>query len=538
MAAGLALLAVLVAQDGAALARQHYARGEQHFDALRYDEAVAQYEAAYRLKPHPSVLWIIGLCHERAFRFRRAVEYYDRYLAEGGERGEFAELARAHREWLLSRKARVKVTSNIDGAVVALRRDDGRTFSGAANGRAQPAVDLEVPAGRYVLEVSAPTYVTWRQPLQTEIGQPYNFHAELTKQLGRLSIAVDPPDARILLDSRDIGTGRYYDRDHPVGLYNLRLEHPDRSTIEAGVELTPDRELVLQVALPPRRRSGRLELVLGGGVYGGWLLAAGFRAADVTDPFVIAPVAAGGAALGVLASTLVTNALFSEAGPTQGTASFVAAGPLWGTIYGFAVDEAVHDPADPEPHNSYRWGVGGGLLGLALTLTLAGPVDSTPGDSALIHSGAGMGVVAGLLGAQALTGTVGTQDVRWLPLVGINVGLAAGLGVSAYTEWSRAHVALIDAAAVAGLALGAGIERVVQPSGRSTELGRPDDRTARFALVGGLAGLVVGVIATRNYDRPALRRPPRPLDWLRPAAYLDRSAEGNQRLWLAAGGIW
>lgn len=62
-------------------ARAHYRAGEVFHKAGRYDQAVAEYEAAYALAPLPILLYNIGQANRLRGEKEKAVEAYRRYLA-------------------------------------------------------------------------------------------------------------------------------------------------------------------------------------------------------------------------------------------------------------------------------------------------------------------------------------------------------------------------------------------------------------------------------------------------------------------------
>lgn len=509
-----------------------YDEGRRLLEDLQYEEAIRVYEQLYKLAPHPNVLFQIALAHERTLNFGKALEYYGRYLAEAGEHGAKVATARLHRDWILQLPARITVTSNVRSAVVTLTDlAGGQIYGGAVS------EELRVPAGTYLLEVGAPGHVPYRRRVVAEYGQPYNFSAELPQQVAHLQLELDPPDARIFLDSRFLGTGRNYNARQPVGFYNLRLEHPERGSIEGAVELKPGEKVTLQLTLPARVRSGRPELYTTGVLFGGFLVTATLFSADVSTAFVVLPSAAAGGALGLLGTDYLLDTFYRDAEPSQGTASFIAAGPLWGAVYGVAIFETI-DAASEVPFGTsatpWRYALGGSLVGFALTTSLAGPVESTPGDSALIHSGAGWGTLAGLIGARA-TGPADDDDLRRaegpLLLAGISAGLAAGLATSAYTEWSREHVFWLDVSILAGLAGGAAVERVVTDDPQQA-----NERTARFALAGGVVGLGTGLFILRNYDRSRQKGRRRLFEWLHPTALIVPDARGGSRVVVGAMG--
>ena len=63
-------------------ARYHYARGAESFRAGRFAEAIEEFDAAYALGPHPTVLYSLAQAHERLRHVPDAIRYYERYLAD------------------------------------------------------------------------------------------------------------------------------------------------------------------------------------------------------------------------------------------------------------------------------------------------------------------------------------------------------------------------------------------------------------------------------------------------------------------------
>ncbi|GAB4215761.1 MAG: hypothetical protein OHK0013_41610 [Sandaracinaceae bacterium] len=61
-------------------ARQHFRRGMSLIGEGRIDEGIAELEEAYRILPHPNVLFNIARAHAEMGRDDQAIEYYERYL--------------------------------------------------------------------------------------------------------------------------------------------------------------------------------------------------------------------------------------------------------------------------------------------------------------------------------------------------------------------------------------------------------------------------------------------------------------------------
>lgn len=158
-------------------ARERVARGEALYERGDFDSALAEFDAAYEvIGEHPSrflVLYNIGQCHERRFRYDVARTFYQRYLDEGGREYEGhaeVEATLAELEQLLSR---VTVQTSAQDAALFV---DGRRLGEV------PGTVL-VPAGVHVLSVRAPGYV----PAEQSLAVPAAGELELTLDPTRLS---------------------------------------------------------------------------------------------------------------------------------------------------------------------------------------------------------------------------------------------------------------------------------------------------------------------------------------------------------------
>jgi hypothetical protein len=86
----------------------------------KYAEALAEFERAYEIKPHPLVLYNIAVCHRELSHYQDAVKFYKRFIAEGKGQVKQDKLTAAQGELdaVLARVARVTVTTSPDGATL------------------------------------------------------------------------------------------------------------------------------------------------------------------------------------------------------------------------------------------------------------------------------------------------------------------------------------------------------------------------------------------------------------------------------------
>ncbi len=108
-------------------ADRHFKTGVELFDERKYAEALAEFEQAYALKPHPLVLNNLAATHRALSQYDQAVDFYNRFLNEGEGKLSQAELdrGRAELEDLLRLVARVEVVTAPEGAHVQV---DGRSI--------------------------------------------------------------------------------------------------------------------------------------------------------------------------------------------------------------------------------------------------------------------------------------------------------------------------------------------------------------------------------------------------------------------------
>lgn len=94
-------------------ADRHFKSGVAFFNEAKYTEALAEFERAYEIAPHPLVLYNIASCHRELSHYGQAVKFYRQFMDEGKGKVPAAKLktAKADLDALLSRVATVKITA-------------------------------------------------------------------------------------------------------------------------------------------------------------------------------------------------------------------------------------------------------------------------------------------------------------------------------------------------------------------------------------------------------------------------------------------
>jgi hypothetical protein len=153
-------------------ARARVARGEALFERGDYDAALTEFQAAYdEIGDHPNrylILYNIGQCHERKFRYDLALRFYQRYLEEGGASAEGRETVEAALRDLDSLLATVRFDVRVRSEVWIGERQVGNA-PGA----------VRIPAGMHVVELRADGYLPARREVQVPAGGEITVSLEL-----------------------------------------------------------------------------------------------------------------------------------------------------------------------------------------------------------------------------------------------------------------------------------------------------------------------------------------------------------------------
>ncbi len=157
-------------------ARERIRRGMDLLERGDYDAALAEFERVHELlRGHPlrfRVLLNIARAHEKRQRYDLALDYYHRYLREGGARVPDRARVEATIETLRGFLATLRIESNVPAQVWV---DD--RLMGEAPG------EVLVPGGRHVVELRAEGY----EPARAEVQVPPRAERALTFEMKKLA---------------------------------------------------------------------------------------------------------------------------------------------------------------------------------------------------------------------------------------------------------------------------------------------------------------------------------------------------------------
>lgn len=156
-----------------AQADRYFKSGVALFKEQKYSEALAEFQRAYEIAPHPLVLYNIAGCHRELSHYAEAVEYYERFLAEGKGQVPAARLtaAQAELDGILARIARVTVTVSPDGASLTV---DGNPIGTLVQ------MPLTLSPGEHKLVASAPGHKEVERTVRVASGDELTVELTLT----------------------------------------------------------------------------------------------------------------------------------------------------------------------------------------------------------------------------------------------------------------------------------------------------------------------------------------------------------------------
>jgi tetratricopeptide (TPR) repeat protein len=239
--------------DDPEAARRHFEQGTVLYNSQDYALALAEFEAAYEAKPHPTVLRNIAAAQEALRRYPAAIATLEHYLrdATGREfRGERAAV-----------EAHLAALRNLVGRIVVATEPDGTSISidGDAMGESPLAAPLEVAHGHHVIEVSHEGYDVARQDVEVPPGGETRVEIRPIPRMARLTVDTSAPHAMVAVDGAVSGPAPWAAALLP-GRHVVRVTAPGRRATRMSVDLGPGSERSLVVQLDTGGPQGMLAL--------------------------------------------------------------------------------------------------------------------------------------------------------------------------------------------------------------------------------------------------------------------------------------
>jgi tetratricopeptide (TPR) repeat protein len=170
-------------------ARAHYNKGTELLTQGQLNEAIAEFQEAYRIKPHYLVLFNIGMAYVELDDPVMAVEILERYLSEGGDKGDQVRLDQVNAE-LAKQQARIGFLDLKISPEEAQLLIDGKP---PAHDPTQPG-GLRLAAGVHTLDASAEGFVQHSQQIEIFGGERTELQVDLYPPVAAAPQPVAGPD--------------------------------------------------------------------------------------------------------------------------------------------------------------------------------------------------------------------------------------------------------------------------------------------------------------------------------------------------------
>lgn len=157
-------------------ADRHFKNGVALSNEGKYKEALAEFERAYELAPHPLVLYNIAGCHRELSNYAEAIKFYERFLDEGKGKIPANRLnaAQVELDGIVARIARVTVV--VQGPPYATLSLDGQTI-----GTMPIPMPLVLSPGEHKLVARAEGHKDAERTLRTASGDEIEIELKLAE---------------------------------------------------------------------------------------------------------------------------------------------------------------------------------------------------------------------------------------------------------------------------------------------------------------------------------------------------------------------
>ncbi len=302
-------------------ADRHFKSGVALFKEGKYTEALAEFERAYDIAPHPLVLYNIAGCHRELSHYGDAVKFYERFLEEGPGQVPDSRLtaARTELDSILARIARVTVTASPVDATIFV---DDEPLGALAK------MPLILPPGEHVLVAKAPGRKDASRTIRVASGDALTVELMLPEAPVVDTVRGTPPYTRrfpIKTERFAVGAG--------FGTNLRALTDTGAPSLGVGVRVTSRLELGADVFLVAYAAMPSVRVRLAGdalSVHAIGAIPIVFPEGDMTGTFVAGAIGVGVRYRPLPAVTLRLEAVASFAGKAHGTTlPTILGGELW-----------------------------------------------------------------------------------------------------------------------------------------------------------------------------------------------------------------
>jgi hypothetical protein len=228
-----------------AIARQHKVAGDNAMNALNYEGALKEYDAAAALEPHPLLLYNRARAFQALGRMPEALEYFQAFAREAPP----TLLARVRGlddviDRLRGQVGELEIVCNISGATVLVR---------AVKVGTAPLKPRAFTAGPATISVLADGYRAEDRNIVIAPRTRQTVRIDLVPadERGLLKVRSSVDGATVIIDGKPVGASPTETALQP-GPHTVQIEHPDYKPLETRVELQPREKRSIDLTLEKR----------------------------------------------------------------------------------------------------------------------------------------------------------------------------------------------------------------------------------------------------------------------------------------------
>jgi hypothetical protein len=232
-------------------ARRHFKSGVKLYQDANYSAALAEFEAAYAVKPGPGSLQNIALCQKALFRYGEAADTLGKLL-----RRHDAELSEGERA--AARQAKEELENLVGALRIRVKPDQASvTLDGKPLGQAERMSAIRVNVGEHTLSAEAPGYAAVTKTVRVASGrEEVPVELALEPVSGFVDVRASDPGAAIAIDGKPVALGQWVGpltagEEHLVQVYRSGFQ-----PFEQRIRLERGQMLVIMGKLGPATAPG------------------------------------------------------------------------------------------------------------------------------------------------------------------------------------------------------------------------------------------------------------------------------------------
>jgi hypothetical protein len=238
-------------------ARRAWDAAKQLAGASDYKGALVEFQRAYELSHNPRVLYNLGVTEKLLTHYARAVDAWEKELAEGAGQLSPAELQELKNAIAIVQQ----FVATID--VSATEADANLSIDDYAVGKTPFGGPVRIDVGKHVLKLYKEGFVDAVQQVEVAAGTrtPVTLKLEPLNKTALVAVTVGgAPNATVVVDGRDMGPAPFKG-ELSADRHTIEARAPGYVTVGQTVDVQYKQPMSLVLTLSQERHQGRLHVI-------------------------------------------------------------------------------------------------------------------------------------------------------------------------------------------------------------------------------------------------------------------------------------